>query len=75
MMHLFRRKPTDSTRDWPNDLRRSEARDTLACQLYVAACKWTRQPADWTALPVATRQRYRDLALENLEKLATGAPR
>ncbi len=59
---------TDSMRDWPLMLIRSEARDTLALRIYEARCAWRRVRADWSA--EANRQEREDcraLALRILE--------
>lgn len=46
-------------KDWPVALIRSEARDTLAQQIYEARCKWLRHPAEWDGLSPHDREVYR----------------
>lgn len=60
-------QPKDSTQDWPLDLVRSDARETLAQAIHVAQAKWRRMRPDWRGIHRDERENLRALALRILE--------
>lgn len=57
----------DSTKDWPLDLIRSDARETLAQAIHHAQATWRRVRSDWQGLRSDQRTTCRELAQRILE--------